>query len=236
MQPTLAHARYVQTSLLTSTSAKKPAPFRIEEEGWGEFDMTIVLTVLGKPSETHTVSHDLNFATEEYTAEHPVVSRPQDAWYPALTRSYRHSRTQNQNSSPSSETAAQYLARKTASKSPTQQRNVPAQTRTCVAIIQGHCRTVLTVQFDIEKLAEGLQKLGEDDLLQVVELVHTNKTEDTYTKNDVESESLLLENPHPTACSAFFFLLFSFFYFSVFYFYFFLFLLPFCFHPQESVC
>src|SRR5436190_23956244 len=39
---------------------------------------------------------------------------------------------------------------------------------------------------DIERLADGLVKLGEDDLLQVVQLIHDNKSEDTYTKNDVE--------------------------------------------------
>lgn len=39
----------------------------------------------------------------------------------------------------------------------------------------------------MEKLAEGLERLGEDDLLHVVQLVHDNKTEETYTKNDVES-------------------------------------------------
>jgi transcription initiation factor IIF auxiliary subunit len=41
----------------------------------------------------------------------------------------------------------------------------------------------------MEKLAEGLERLGEDDLLHVVQLVHDNKTDETYTKNDVESES-----------------------------------------------
>lgn len=40
----------------------------------------------------------------------------------------------------------------------------------------------------MEKLADGLQKLGEDDLLQVVQMVHDNKTTETYTKNDVESK------------------------------------------------
>lgn len=40
----------------------------------------------------------------------------------------------------------------------------------------------------MEKLADGLQKLSEDDLLHVVQLVHDNKTAETYTKNDVESE------------------------------------------------
>lgn len=39
---------------------------------------------------------------------------------------------------------------------------------------------------DMEKLAEGLVKLGEDDLLHVVQMIHDNKTEETYTKNDIE--------------------------------------------------
>jgi len=45
---------------------------------------------------------------------------------------------------------------------------------------------------DMEKLADGLVKLGEDDLLQVVQMIHDNKAPDTYTKNDVERESLRL--------------------------------------------
>jgi len=40
---------------------------------------------------------------------------------------------------------------------------------------------------DMEKLADGLQKLNEDDLLQVVQMVHDNKSPETYTKNDVEN-------------------------------------------------
>jgi len=40
----------------------------------------------------------------------------------------------------------------------------------------------------MEKLADGLQKLSEDDLLQVVTMIHDNKTGETYTKNDVESK------------------------------------------------
>lgn len=43
----------------------------------------------------------------------------------------------------------------------------------------------------MDKLADGLQKLGEDDLLQVVQMVHDNKAPDSYTKNDVERMSYL---------------------------------------------
>lgn len=38
----------------------------------------------------------------------------------------------------------------------------------------------------MDKLADGLQRLGEDDLLQVVQMVHDNKAPDSYTKNDTE--------------------------------------------------
>lgn len=42
----------------------------------------------------------------------------------------------------------------------------------------------------MDKLADGLQRLGEDDLLQVVQMVHDNKAPDSYTKNDVERKFL----------------------------------------------
>lgn len=38
----------------------------------------------------------------------------------------------------------------------------------------------------MDKLADGLQKLNEDDLLQVVQMVHDNKAPDSYTKNEIE--------------------------------------------------
>jgi transcription initiation factor IIF auxiliary subunit len=42
---------------------------------------------------------------------------------------------------------------------------------------------------DMEKLADALVKLNEDDLLHVVQMIHDNKSEDTYTKNDIERKS-----------------------------------------------
>lgn len=52
-------------------AVKKP-PFRIEEEGWGEFDMEIVLTAVDKGGD-HSVGHDLNFREEKYVTKHPIV-------------------------------------------------------------------------------------------------------------------------------------------------------------------
>jgi hypothetical protein len=60
----------------------KKAPFRIDEKGWGEFDMTIVLTGVGKGGD-HTLEHDLNFQSERYEAKHQVVSS-EDSRFPRL--------------------------------------------------------------------------------------------------------------------------------------------------------
>tara|TARA_R110002003_G_scaffold235_15_gene17075 strand:+ start:3642 stop:3869 length:228 start_codon:yes stop_codon:yes gene_type:complete len=57
------------------TAVFKKPPFRIEEKGWGEFDMSIVLTAVGKGGD-HTLDHDLNFQSERYEAKHQVVSAP----------------------------------------------------------------------------------------------------------------------------------------------------------------
>lgn len=51
----------------------KTAPFRCQEEGWGEFDIQIILHTIGKGGD-HTVSHDLNFQQERYEAVHKIVS------------------------------------------------------------------------------------------------------------------------------------------------------------------
>lgn len=50
----------------------------------------------------------------------------------------------------------------------------------------------------MDKLADGLQKLNEDDLLQVVQMVHDNKAADSYTKNDVERKFNSLSGTYHT--------------------------------------
>ena len=53
-------------------AAFKQPPFRIDEEGWGEFDMQISLFTSGKGGE-HTIAHDLNFQSEQYENKHTIV-------------------------------------------------------------------------------------------------------------------------------------------------------------------
>lgn len=48
----------------------------------------------------------------------------------------------------------------------------------------------------MDRLAQGLQKLQEDDLLQIVRMVNEHKTPEMYVKNDLEGISSF--PPHNT--------------------------------------
>ncbi|KAJ5433056.1 Transcription initiation factor TFIID subunit 14 [Penicillium daleae] len=133
----------------------KKSPFRIQEEGWGEFDMTIDLVA----DKTHTIKHDLNFSQERYEAKHQITFRnPKPALLALLRESGPVPGDENGLKSKRGATGEE-----SAKKKKRTEKNV-----------------------DMDKLADGLQKLNEDDLLQVVQMVHDNKSPESYTKNDAE--------------------------------------------------
>lgn len=146
---------------------KKP-PFRVSEDGWGEFELMIELKDLG--GKTHNIVHDLNFANARYETKQIITFKnPKGALLEAL-----------RNSGPiPGETATN--GADTASKKRTSEIGAGSTQKKKKA---GDSKAI-----DMDKLAEGLQKLGEDDLLQVVQMVHDNKSEDSWMRNDVERKS-----------------------------------------------
>ncbi|KAF4968283.1 hypothetical protein FSARC_4310 [Fusarium sarcochroum] len=46
-------------------------------------------------------------------------------------------------------------------------------------------------KYDYEKIAEALEKLEEEDLLRVIQLINENKGPDTYIRSDVEVDDLI---------------------------------------------
>ncbi|EZF25059.1 hypothetical protein H112_02556 [Trichophyton rubrum D6] len=156
-QSTLRHTYYLsmtptlQNWLLTTLAIKSP-PFRIEEEGWGEFDMQIVLSA---PDKDHSITHDLNFQSSKYESKHVITFKNPK---PPLLAQLRES-----GPVPGDENGVKKRGQEESKKKKRADKNV-----------------------DMDKLADGLQKLGEDDLLQVVQMVHDNKSSDSYTKNDIE--------------------------------------------------
>lgn len=142
-------------------------PFTIHEKGWGEFDMQIQLTPIGTAkSGEQTLAHDLNFQQDRYESTHNVTFRnPKGPLLDALRES--------------GDVGEPALKANGVTSTPGQAKEKKVR--------KNQNRNV-----DMEKLAEALPQLGEEDLLQVVQMVHDNKTEDTYTKNDVDSESITI--------------------------------------------
>ncbi|KAM5467468.1 transcription factor TFIIF complex subunit Tfg3 [Microsporum audouinii] len=136
-----------------ATQAIKSPPFRIEEEGWGEFDMQISLTAADKD---HLITHDLNFQSNKYESKHVITFKNPKPQLLALLR--------ESGPVPGDENGVKKRGQDDASKK----------------------KKRVDKNIDMDKLADGLQKLGEDDLLQVVQMVHDNKSSDSYTKNDIE--------------------------------------------------
>ncbi|KAG9246495.1 RanBP1 domain-containing protein [Calycina marina] len=128
-------------------------PFRCQNEGWGEFDMTIDLYHTEKGGKNSLV-HDLNFAKPKYDAKHQITFKNPSQ---ALTQLLRET-----GSVPGDQNGAR------GSKDVEKKRK-----RAAGAV-------------DMEKLADGLVKLNEEELLYVVQMIHDNKSEETYTKNDIE--------------------------------------------------
>jgi len=141
----------------TYFSAVDKPPFRCENEGWGEFDMTIDLFAVEKGGK-HTIAHDLNFAQPRYEAKHVISFKNPN---PNLLDVLRKSGPVPDDANGARKKGADTDARKKKKAG----------------------------QVDMDKLADGLVKLQEDDLLQVVQMIHDNKSDETYTKNDIERKS-----------------------------------------------
>ena len=69
-KPTRRNPPFFQDFRLTK-DFKKP-PYKLEEQGWGEFDMTIILHYAEKGGQM-TIHHDLNFQAPKYENTHVLV-------------------------------------------------------------------------------------------------------------------------------------------------------------------
>ncbi|KAK9365914.1 yeats family-domain-containing protein [Lipomyces kononenkoae] len=153
---------------------KKP-PFKLEEQGWGEFDMTIVMHAVDKGGEK-SIIHDLNFLESKYVTEHKL-SFPSSR--PLLSKLLAES-----GPLPDSAVVGSPVPAEEARKEKRKHEGTEASKK------KGKHEKA---SIDVERLAEGLEKLGQDDILQVVQMVTENRTPDMYIKNDVEEGEFHLD-------------------------------------------
>ena len=150
----------------------KQAPFKVEEQGWGEFDIPISVHLVGLPGKQgeRKFNHDLNFLQEKYTVDHPILIPLKNAQLNKLLAESGPVPAEGDAKRKNESDAASKLKKlKSANGNATKD------------------------SIDLEKLANGLTKLSEDDLIVIVQMVTDNRTSDMNIKNDVDNGEFTMD-------------------------------------------
>ncbi|CAL9734906.1 transcription initiation factor TFIID subunit 14 [Monosporozyma servazzii] len=156
-------------------------PFMIQEQGWGGFPLDISVFFLEKAGE-RKIPHDLNFLQEEYQVDHVIqVPTNKPILLAELEKSGSIEDTSNVGVGAAGATATK---RKTSLGSSTEPKPKKAKTGTA-STIKGN--------IDLEKLALGMTKLNEDDLVGVVQMISDNSTPKMNVTNNVEEGEFIID-------------------------------------------
>ncbi|EDK39755.2 hypothetical protein PGUG_03853 [Meyerozyma guilliermondii ATCC 6260] len=153
----------------------KSPPFLVKEQGWGEFDIPItvhLVGVAGKQGE-RKFSHDLNFLQEKYIVDHSISVPTTKS--PTLNKLLLES-----GPVPNADNIESSKRRNDGDMG-----SKVKKAKTGTGAVKG--------SVDLEKLANGLTKLGEDDLIVIVQMVTDNRTNDMNIKNDVDNGEFTMD-------------------------------------------
>ncbi|GMM47517.1 TATA-binding protein-associated factor [Pichia kluyveri] len=190
-------------------SFKKP-PFTIQEQGWGGFDIPITLTLIDKGGDKK-LNHDLNFYKEKYVIDKQIsinTTKPnllkelaKSGPVPMLNdennnginnnSSINNNNTLNNNTGINNGTDnlngnTSSIGDKRKNNSVTTNANEPKN-------IKRSKNAANKGGVDLEKMAELLVKLKEDDLLGVVQMINDNRTPEMNIKNDVDNGEFTMD-------------------------------------------
>lgn len=158
-------------------SLKQP-PFKVEEQGWGEFDIPISFHILGLAGKSgeRKFNHDLNFLSERYVTDHVITIPVNPAKNQPLNKLLLESGSLpfDESGIPSKRKLENSQTDSKLKKS----KNITSATKGSV---------------DLEKLANGLSKLNEDDLIVIVQMVTDNRTNEMNIKNDVDNGEFTMD-------------------------------------------
>jgi len=162
----------------------KLSPFRVEEQGWGEFDIPITVHILGLSGKVgeRKFNHDLNFLSEKYVNDHVVTIPVSSTKNQALNKLLLES-----GSLPFDEGGANKR------KLPESGNGTTTDVNNKFKKLKNTNGAAVKGTIDLEKLANGLTKLSEDDLIVIVQMVTDNRTNDMNIKNDVDNGEFTMD-------------------------------------------
>lgn len=164
----------------------KSPPFRVQEEGWGEFDIPISIHLVGLNGKlgVRNINHDLNFLKEKYINDHQITIPTNKSQ--ALSKLLLESGTVpggidgisgGSGSAADNKRKADEIGGSKIKKSKN----------------GGSASVPVKGVVDLEKLSNGLTKLSEDDLIVIVQMVTDNRTNEMNIKNDVDNGEFTMD-------------------------------------------
>lgn len=155
-------------------------PFKIEEQGWGGFELLISGHLLEKAGE-RKLTHDLHFMKDSYQIDH-VIQVPINK--PLLKAELLKSGPVDEVATTPAATTPSGTVEKRKAATNGEPKTKKAKTGTASAV-KG--------SVDLEKLAFGLTKLNEDDLVGVVQMVTDNRTPEMNITNNIEEGEFIID-------------------------------------------
>ncbi|CAI5756441.1 unnamed protein product [Candida verbasci] len=169
----------------------KQQPFKVEEQGWGEFDIPITVHILGIAGKNgeRKLQHDLNFFQNKYTNDHVINIPVSPSKNGQLNKILLETGTLPFDESgvgASSNSGTGGVKRKLEGNNGSTQLNSDVnKNKKSKGAVKG--------SVDLEKLSNGLTKLNEDDLIVVVQMVTDNRTNEMNIKNDPDAGEFTMD-------------------------------------------
>ncbi|KAH7048604.1 yeats family-domain-containing protein [Linnemannia elongata] len=166
-------------------------PFVLQEKGWGEFDMKIMLHFVEKSVPPFVLDHDLNFQQNHYEMPQTITFSKIDGKHsflkllnsPATNASDRESSNDSTNDGSTHKRRREALTKEKSKRIKDDRSSDDDSLANSSAAVSGDEDD----KIDVHQLAKKFQMLHPDDLIPLVNLVKANQTSDMYVKEDGEA-------------------------------------------------
>ncbi|KAI8595586.1 yeats family-domain-containing protein [Dissophora ornata] len=166
-------------------------PFLLQEKGWGEFDMKIMLHFSDKSVPPFVLDHDLNFQSTHYEVPQIITFKSDlKASFvkllnlPASNISDRESSNDSAGDSATHKRRRDVLVKEKAKRIKDDRSSDDESRADSSAAASGD---EWSDKIDVHLLAKKFQLLQPEDLVELVQLVKANQTADMYVKEDGEA-------------------------------------------------
>ncbi|KAK9712363.1 transcription factor TFIIF complex subunit Tfg3 [Basidiobolus ranarum] len=177
----ILHPSFTNPRRVTS----KP-PFSLQEKGWGEFDMQVILHFIDKT--TFPLVHDLNFRSSHYEVPHVVTfNNPKGVLLKVLEGEKLPG--EEETSIPENNTLVKDK-RISSTKGKSSRKKPKAESDMGISSLASISpeKEKRLGSISCERLAEKLYKLSGSDILDVVNFVKERRGKGTYVNEEVEGE------------------------------------------------